>query len=560
MIIVNFLALLFVCGISTSTYAQTPRYEGSDVIVDAPPNGGLRAVRFAQPLAVNERIIVSIAPTFLTACHGSTITSAPLGQSYVNANTSTTSGYFRRWCFDTTKPFTLAWSDSATSKSYSGLKWLPESNSTGFYNVKDFGATGDGTTDDTNAVENALLYAAAKTGGTVYIPAGKFKIQRPLTLPSGVILQGSHGRTSSGFFLGDGSGYQNETKIVYGITGSDPVLFRIGEIEENIHIKNIELFGNGTTSSIGVDAVGWEATAEGSTTQTVSFEGVVFTNFDKGIYVHNRTGSGCPPCDSWQFDYVKVDHCRFEQNKVAGIYIDTFNTDWKIANTFFDLPPVATSAADGIYINKAGDISLDSTFGGGFGYGSGKGGDFLDIQYVGRLQILGSGCESTSASIRFSPAAATLATVFTLVGSTFGDPIILDKPLTYVSTGNFYLGRNVTASDSSINIYSMGDRFCYGSSFGSGACGDGTGAIGFQGSGRVIYQTGQPKDGTVVDQINTKFGLPVQLAGLDWPAISALSSPSVGTVVWCTNCTVSACSTSGSGALAVYTGSAWSCK
>ncbi len=48
--------------------------------------------------------------------------------------------------------------------------------STATYNVKDFGATGDGTTKDTTAFQKALDTCAVSGGGTVIVPAGKFLI------------------------------------------------------------------------------------------------------------------------------------------------------------------------------------------------------------------------------------------------------------------------------------------------------------------------------------------------------------------------------------------------
>ena len=44
------------------------------------------------------------------------------------------------------------------------------------YSVKDFGATGDGSTDDRAAIQAAIT-AAQATGGTVYIPEGEYKIK-----------------------------------------------------------------------------------------------------------------------------------------------------------------------------------------------------------------------------------------------------------------------------------------------------------------------------------------------------------------------------------------------
>lgn len=43
------------------------------------------------------------------------------------------------------------------------------------YNVKDFGATGDGKTIDSPAINRAIEEAADKGGGTIYIPAGKYE-------------------------------------------------------------------------------------------------------------------------------------------------------------------------------------------------------------------------------------------------------------------------------------------------------------------------------------------------------------------------------------------------
>src|SRR5258708_13226621 len=44
-------------------------------------------------------------------------------------------------------------------------------------NVKrDFGATGDGITDDWQAIENAGIYLEARGGGRMYFPAGRYKL------------------------------------------------------------------------------------------------------------------------------------------------------------------------------------------------------------------------------------------------------------------------------------------------------------------------------------------------------------------------------------------------
>jgi carbohydrate binding protein with CBM6 domain/pectate lyase-like protein len=53
-----------------------------------------------------------------------------------------------------------------------------------------YGATGNGTTDDTAAIQSALNAAGANGGGIVYLPGGHYKTSTTLTVPSGVELRG----------------------------------------------------------------------------------------------------------------------------------------------------------------------------------------------------------------------------------------------------------------------------------------------------------------------------------------------------------------------------------
>lgn len=59
------------------------------------------------------------------------------------------------------------------------------------WNVLDAGAAGDGATDCTAAFQKALDQAAAAGGGVVDVPAGKYRINGTLSIPSGVTLQGT---------------------------------------------------------------------------------------------------------------------------------------------------------------------------------------------------------------------------------------------------------------------------------------------------------------------------------------------------------------------------------
>lgn len=60
-------------------------------------------------------------------------------------------------------------------------------------NVLDFGAVGDGVTDDTVAIQTAIDNVV--TGGTIYFPIGKYKLTSTINVPTGTIILGaSRGR------------------------------------------------------------------------------------------------------------------------------------------------------------------------------------------------------------------------------------------------------------------------------------------------------------------------------------------------------------------------------
>lgn len=60
------------------------------------------------------------------------------------------------------------------------------------WNVTDFGAKGDGATDNTAAFQKALDTAAKAGGGVVNVPAGYFRINGNISIGQSVTLQGTH--------------------------------------------------------------------------------------------------------------------------------------------------------------------------------------------------------------------------------------------------------------------------------------------------------------------------------------------------------------------------------
>jgi len=64
------------------------------------------------------------------------------------------------------------------------------------YNVLDYGAVGNGSTDDTVAIQAAIDAANAAGGGTVYFPAGTYKLTDTVNLKANVKLQGAGRRVT----------------------------------------------------------------------------------------------------------------------------------------------------------------------------------------------------------------------------------------------------------------------------------------------------------------------------------------------------------------------------
>ncbi|QGG55653.1 glycosyl hydrolase family 28-related protein [Paenibacillus sp. B01] len=62
----------------------------------------------------------------------------------------------------------------------------------------DYGAAGDGLSDDTAAIQLALDTAGARGGGVVFLPAGRYRLDGSLTVPTGVTLRGDWTRPDDG--------------------------------------------------------------------------------------------------------------------------------------------------------------------------------------------------------------------------------------------------------------------------------------------------------------------------------------------------------------------------
>ena len=103
--------------------------------------------------------------------------------------------------------------------------------------VTDFGAVGDGATDDTTKIQAAIDYAYSLGGGTVHLPVGRYMVSQ-IEVPQRVILQG------------EAAGFSNQyTNSVAAPRGS--TLFAITGTNADIVTITMRLETDGTETTLG---------------------------------------------------------------------------------------------------------------------------------------------------------------------------------------------------------------------------------------------------------------------------------------------------------------------
>lgn len=119
------------------------------------------------------------------------------------------------------------------------------------YNVRDYGATGNGVTDDTNAIQAALDAARDAGGGRVYIPAGTY-----ILAGSGDASDGALRVYSNTELYGEGMGTA-ELKLQDGFASKITGMIRtpVNEVTHDIIIRDLTINGNRENTTAEVDGI-----------------------------------------------------------------------------------------------------------------------------------------------------------------------------------------------------------------------------------------------------------------------------------------------------------------
>lgn len=208
-------------------------------------------------------------------------------------------------------------------------------------NVFDFGAVGDGTTDDTAAIQSAIDHVISLGGGTLRIPAGTYSITDTLTVPGSVMI------------VGDGPGsnslptFPAVTKILWN-GASKPMVIMGGNGSGTTVVgggmANLQLEGNSYSASKCLVI---------KDLQQGTFENLYLSYCsDTALYITNTAGLITGFCDFYNISIQLIG----ATNTANGIYIDGVSTgvDGTTLCNFYT-PRVNHDNGIGVLIGEVGD-------------------------------------------------------------------------------------------------------------------------------------------------------------------------------------------------------------
>lgn len=227
-------------------------------------------------------------------------------------------------------------SGAGGNKLYADQRINPD---TGYFNVKDFGAVGDNTGDQSTAIQAAIDAAAATTPvGIVYIPAGRYQIQSALELKNNIQIVGAGPRNTQLRFDGTGlNGFDNTsgTRLYNVRLDSLGIYSQSGDhnaIAINFHHVSDSLISNcfitgGSSGSAGTD--GWDI---GIAMHSDTSPGGCFRNTVENTYVYtygNAASIGIhgytDSADNYGPNSLKIDRCYIISRYGTGLKIDDGN-------------------------------------------------------------------------------------------------------------------------------------------------------------------------------------------------------------------------------------------
>jgi hypothetical protein len=168
-------------------------------------------------------------------------------------------------------------------------------------NARRYGAKGNGTADDTTAIQAALT--ACPAGGVVYLPTGVYRTSAPIAIPPYVTLRGSHGG-------GEAQATSSPTpaciKPLSTFTGAavlqilDQQQGSYSTISSEVKIENVTVNGSALTAGSGIAGIQMKGQIQHITLRDVQVRQVPGNGFDTAYNFSAPPGPQAPFCLHWE--------------------------------------------------------------------------------------------------------------------------------------------------------------------------------------------------------------------------------------------------------------------
>ena len=208
-------------------------------------------------------------------------------------------------------------------------------------NVKDFGAVGDGKTDDTEALNHAIKYACDNKK-IVFMPSGIYMTSKRLQIFDNTDIRGQVGTTEIRLYPST-----RDTIIYYDYVNSDDVV-------NNVHFDGIIFNSNAEeTDNFAVSAISLSGVTNLSVTNCV-FKNA--TGYGLGLQAYKNAVSGL----DGNVENIFISNCIFDHNGFNSTADNHDGLDIKKGKNIFILNCIAKNNADtGINI-RGENIVIDS--------------------------------------------------------------------------------------------------------------------------------------------------------------------------------------------------------
>ncbi len=286
------------------------------------------------------------------------------------------------------------------------------------FNVKDYGATGNGTTDDTSAIQATHDAAQAALGGIVFFPVGNYVITRALTWSADVPIWGVPGRSTI-VMAASGTGFYINVTSSTGATGTITEIanmaFTAGVSTSAVMVgvthgaTRTTLFRNCTFGG-HPNCVG-PAIYVSSENSDIRVADCNFRIHLNGEVIYHNSGH-CPP--------LSLENCRVIMPPVFNDEFAHWDSDLFVTGCLFDFTALTSGSARCLALRAGGRGTIvGNTF--RFSSVSAYALSWEPGAYISESGNTFTGLTATSA---YSPAGNTLA-----VGSTLSMPGAIDKPM-----------------------------------------------------------------------------------------------------------------------------------